>query len=76
MKYNNIIDELEVYVSEYLAGRLYAEGLIEGFGFVLYGNQFSLVPVFATGTPDKDKLRAKVEDICRKIADSEAKYAA
>ena len=68
-------NDLEVYVSHYLAGRLYAEGLIDGYGFVLYGKEFSVIPVFATEKADKEKLRAKVEDICRKIADSEAKAA-
>ena len=65
---------IEVYSASYLGDRIYGEGLIEGFGFVLYGHTLSLIPIFTDKDPEKEKenLLKEIEKLVYGLTDKKA----
>ncbi len=63
MMHENKQEKYEVYDFKYLGDRVYCEGLIEGYGFILYGHTYSFVPVFTREKPDEEKLKPLVDCI-------------
>lgn len=69
MIYKNDALQAEVYTFRSLAGKLFVEGLIQGYGFVLYGSTYSFVPVFADHKLSEDVLKKLTARLIENLID-------
>ena len=67
MLYIDMELEAEVYTFRNLSGKIFVEGMIKGYGFVLYGSTYSFVPVLTDMRPDENMLREMVDLLVREL---------